>query len=67
MLDKLFNQQGKHDIVIILLIVVPLMIGGVVWAVLEGGYAEPLPPVTPVATPNSSPEASAPIFTIDGA
>lgn len=50
-MNKILKTQGKHEIVIVLLLAVPLMIGGVVWAIIEGGYAEPLPPVTPVATP----------------
>lgn len=58
------TSPGKHDILIVLAIVVPLVIGGVVWAILDGGYAEPIPPVTPVATPTASPSASAPLFTL---
>jgi hypothetical protein len=54
------KNPGKHDILIVLAIVVPLVIGGVVWAILEGGYAEPVPPVTPIATPTASPAVSTP-------
>ena len=50
-MNKILKTQGKHEIVIVLLLAVPLMVAGVVWAILEGGYAEPLEPVTPVATP----------------
>jgi hypothetical protein len=62
-MDKILKTQGKHEIVIVLLIAVPLMIGGVVWAILEGGYAEPLALVTPVATP-ASPTATPSAFVI---
>lgn len=58
------KNPGKHDIFIVLAIVVPLVIGGVVWAILEGGYAEPIPPVTPIATPTASPAAASQVFII---
>lgn len=50
-MKRILTTQGKHEIVIVLLIAVPLMVIGVIWAILEGGYAIPRDPVTPVATP----------------
>ncbi len=52
--DRLLpKDQGKRDIVILLLIVVPLVVAGFTYAVLEGGFAEPRLPATPtvVSTP----------------
>ena len=63
-MNKILKTQGKHEIVIVLLIAVPLMIGGVVWAILEGGYAEPLPEVTPVSSPAPSTGTPAALFTV---
>jgi hypothetical protein len=47
------REQGKRDLAILLLIVVPLIVIGFTWAELNGGYAEPIPPATPsvIATP----------------
>ena len=47
------REQGKRDLAILLLIVVPLIVIGFTWAVLNGGYAEPITPATPtvIATP----------------
>jgi hypothetical protein len=61
-MNKILKTQGKHEIVIVLLIAVPLMVAGVVWAIIEGGYAEPLAPVSPVATPAPSPSTPAAFF-----
>ena len=56
-LDRILpREQGKRDLVILLLIVVPLAVAGVVWALLAGGFAEPrLPVATPtiIATPGA--------------
>jgi len=58
MLQSFFDRilpkdPGKRDITIVLLIVVPLIVAGFTYAVLEGGFAEPLPTPTPtvVSTP----------------
>lgn len=61
-MKRILSTQGKHEIVIVLLIAVPLMVIGVVWAILQGGYAIPIDPVTPVpvatpATPAATPAA----------
>jgi hypothetical protein len=66
-MNKILKTQGKHEIVIVILIAVPLMVAGVVWAILEGGYAEPLPPVTPVATPAPSTATPTAFFTVQDA
>jgi len=54
-MKRILNTQGKHEVVIVLLIVVPLMVIGVVWAIMEGGYAIPIEPLTPAASPVSTP------------
>lgn len=58
-MDKLLpRDQGKRDLVIVALISVPLMVAGFVWAMIEGGFAEPPPVATPVSTPYIAPEST---------
>lgn len=58
-MDKFLpGSQGKRDILILVLIAVPLILAGFVWAMLEGGYAEPVVPATPISSPAPSPAAS---------
>lgn len=53
------KDQGKRDLLTVFLISVPLMAAGFIWAVLEGGFAEPPPPAaTPVSTPFIAPEST---------
>ncbi|HWV34801.1 MAG TPA: hypothetical protein VNZ55_04160 [Thermomicrobiales bacterium] len=66
-MKRILNTQGKHEIYIVLAIVVPLMVIGVVWAIVNGGYAEPIAPVTPVATPAPTETTPAAFTFIDAA
>jgi hypothetical protein len=55
------KDPGKRDLVILALIVVPLMVGGVIWGIL-GNFDDQSSEATPVATPplvqESTPEGS---------
>lgn len=66
-MKRILTTQGKHEIVILLLIVVPLMVIGVAWAIYEGGYAIPRDPVTPVATPATAPSTPTGFVIVDAA
>ena len=64
-MDKILpKDQGKHDILIVVLIAVPLIVAGFVWAVIDGGYSDPAEPVNVISVPASSPVASPTIVTI---
>ena len=45
------KDPQKRDVAILAWIVVPLIVVGFAYAVYEGGFAEPIAPETPVATP----------------
>ncbi|HVL23887.1 MAG TPA: hypothetical protein VM450_07370 [Thermomicrobiales bacterium] len=45
------KDQGKRELAIVAWLVVPLIVVGFAWAVYEGGFAEPIPPATPTASP----------------
>jgi hypothetical protein len=58
-MDKILPQdQGKRDILIVVLIAVPLMVAGFVWAIIDGGYTEPAEPRNVISIPAPSPAAS---------
>lgn len=58
-MDKILpKDQGKHDILIVVLIAVPLMVAGFVWAMIDGGYTDPAEPRNVISIPAPSPAAS---------
>lgn len=58
-MDKILpKDQGKHDILIVILLAVPLMVAGFVWAVIDGGYADPVEPANTISVPASTPVTS---------
>lgn len=62
-MDKFLpKDQGKHDILIVVLIAVPLMVAGFVWAIIDGGYSDRSEPANVISVPASTPVAS-PSFT----
>lgn len=63
-MDKFLpKDQGKHDILIVVLIAVPLMVAGFVWAIIDGGYSDPSEPANVISVPASTPVASPPFTT----
>lgn len=66
-MKRILNTQGKHEVVIVVLIAVPLMVAGVIWAIIEGGYSEPRLPVTPVSTPATDQSTPAAFIIVDDA
>jgi nitrogen fixation-related uncharacterized protein len=58
-MDKILpKDQGKHDILIVVLIAAPLMVAGFVWAMISGGYTEPDEPSNVISIPAPSPAVS---------
>lgn len=60
MMDKILpKSQGKRDILLLVVLIVPLAIAGVIWGIL-GDFTSPREPATPTpivapATPQSTP------------
>lgn len=69
MLDKFLpKSQGKRDLLLLVVLVVPLAIAGVIWGML-GDFSETREPITPtpIATPATPQSTPVSFFVIENA